>query len=216
MTVSWDLNLDANSVIDIEIASNGGVQGTDFDCIIVQGNANLAGQLNLIDISEGTLTTGNQYAFLEANTINGAFAGVASSPASSAYTFSSPVVTDALNAQEAPIQQMSTSTVALSSPPPIVPEPSSPTSPTSLTQTTGNSGSSVGQNLNQAFTPTSTSTSTTSSGSNDSNPITPQEEEQAVAVANQSTGGTTISQQSNDIELKTTQSNPQRASAVCK
>lgn len=216
MTVSGDLNLDANSVIDIEIASNGGVQGTDFDCIIVQGNANLAGQLNLIDISEGTLTTGNQYAFLEANTINGAFAGVASSPASSAYTFSSPVVTDALNAQEAPIQQMSTSTVALSSPPPIVPEPSSPTSPTSLTQTTGNSGSSVGQNLNQAFTPTSTSTSTTSSGSNDSNPITPQEEEQAVAVANQSTGGTTISQQSNDIELKTTQSNPQRASAVCK
>jgi len=216
MTVSGDLNLDANSIIDIEIAGNGGVQGTDFDCIIVQGNANLAGQLNLIDISEGTLTVGGQYAFLEANTINGAFAGVASSPASSAYTFSSPAVANALNAQQAPIQQMSTSTVALSSPPPVMPEPTSPTSPTTLTQTTGTSGSTVGQNLNQAFTPTSTSTSTTSTRSSGATTTTTQQEKQAVTTANQSTGGTTFSQQSNDIELKTTQSNPQRASAVCK
>lgn len=216
MTVSGDLNLDANSIIDIEIASNGGVQGTDFDCIIVQGNANLAGQLNLIDISEGTLTVGGQYAFLEANTINGAFAGVASSPASSAYTFSSPTVANALNAQQAPVQQMSTSTVAVSSPPPVMPEPTSPTSPTTLTQTTGTSGSTVGQNLNQAFTPTSTSTSTTSTSSSGTTTTSTQQKKQAVTTANQSTGGTTISQQSNDIELKTTQSNPQRASAVCK
>jgi len=219
MTVSGDLNLDASSIIDIEIASNGGVQGTDFDCIVVQGNANLAGQLNLIDISGGTLVAGSQYAFLEANTINGTFGSVSSSPASSAYTFSSPVIANTTNGQQLPIQQMSTSTVALSSPPPVSPEPTSPTSPTSLTQSTGTDSTSVGQNLNQAFTPTSTSTGTTepSSGTTStSSTQQTQQEEEAVEVANQSTAGTTISQQSNDIELKTTQSDPQRASAVCK
>ena len=220
MTVSGDLNLDASSIIDIEIASNGGVQGTDFDCIVVQGNANLAGQLNLIDISGGTLVAGSQYAFLEANTINGTFGSVSSSPASSAYTFSSPVIANTTNGQQLPIQQMSTSTVALSSPPPPVsPEPTSPTSPTSLTQSTGTDSTSVGQNLNQAFTPTSTSTSSTEASSgttSTSSTQQTQQEEEAVEVANQSTAGTTISQQSNDIELKTTQSDPQRASAVCK
>ena len=217
MTVSGDLNLDANSIVDIEIASNGGVQGTDFDCIIVQGNANLAGQLNLIDISGGTLVAGSQYAFLEANTINGTFGGISSSPASSAYTFSSPVIANTTNGQQLPIQQMSTSTVAISSPPPVTPQPTSPTSPTSLTQSTGTNSTAVGQNLNQAFTPTSTSsTSTTSSGTSSTQSTSTQQEEQAIEVANQSTAGTTISQQSNDIELKTTQSDPQRASAVCK
>lgn len=219
MTVSGDLNLDANSIIDIEIASNGGVQGTDFDCIVVQGNANLAGQLNLIDISGGTLVAGSQYAFLEANTINGTFGSISTSPASSAYTFSSPVIANATNGQQLPIQQMSTSTVAVSSPPPVTPEPTSPTSPTSLTQSTGTDSTAVGQNLNQAFTPTSTSTSSTepSSGTTStSSTQQTQQEEEAVEVANQSTAGTTISQQSNDIELKTTQSDPQRASAVCK
>lgn len=219
MTVSGDLNLDANSIIDIEILSDGGVQGTDFDCIVVQGNANLAGQLNLIDISGGTLVAGSQYAFLEANTINGTFGGISSSPASSAYTFSSPVIANTTNGQQLPIQQMSTSTVAVSSPPPVSPQPTSPTSPTSLTQSTGTDSTSVGQNLNQAFTPTSTSTGTTepSSGTTStSSTQQTQQEEEAVEVANQSTAGTTISQQSNDIELKTTQSDPQRASAVCK
>jgi len=217
MTVSGDLNLDANSIVDIEIAGNGGVQGTDFDCIIVQGNANLAGQLNLIDISGGTLVAGSQYAFLEANTINGTFGGISSSPASSAYTFSSPVIANTTNGQQLPIQQMSTSTVAISSPPPVTPQPTSPTSPTSLTQSTGTNSTAVGQNLNQAFTPTSTSsTSTTSSGTSSTQSTSTQQEEQAIEVANQSTAGTTISQQSNDIELKTTQSDPQRASAVCK
>jgi filamentous hemagglutinin family protein len=219
MTVSGDLNLDASSIIDIEIASNGGVQGTDFDCIVVQGNANLAGQLNLIDISGGTLVAGSQYAFLEANTINGTFGSISTSPASSAYTFSSPVIANATNGQQLPIQQMSTSTVAVSSPPPVTPEPTSPTSPTSLTQSTGTDSTAVGQNLNQAFTPTSTSTSSTepSSGTTStSSTQQTQQEEEAVEVANQSTAGTTISQQSNDIELKTTQSDPQRASAVCK
>lgn len=219
MTVSGDLNLDASSIIDIEIASNGGVQGTDFDCIIVEGTANLAGQLNLIDISGGTLVAGSQYAFLEANTINGSFGSVGNSPASSAYTFSSPAVTNTTNAQQLPIQQLRTSTVAVSSPPPVIPEPTSPTSPTSLTQSTGTDSTAVGQNLNQAFTPTSTSTSSTepSTGTTStSSTQQTQQEEEAVEVANQSTAGTTISQQSNDIELKTTQSDPQRASAVCK
>jgi len=219
MTVSGDLNLDANSIIDIEIASNGGVQGTDFDCIVVQGNANLAGQLNLIDISGGTLVAGSQFAFLEANTINGTFGSISSSPASSAYTFSSPVIADTTNGQQLPIQQMSTSTVAVSSPPPVSPQPTSPTSPTSLTQSTGTDSTSVGQNLNQAFTPTSTSTGTTEPSSGTTSTTSTQQaqqEEEAVEVANQSTAGTTISQQSNDIELKTTQSDPQRAAAVCK
>lgn len=219
MTVSGDLNLDANSIVDIEIASNGGVQGTDFDCIIVQGNANLAGQLNLRDISGGTLVPGGQYAFLEASSFNmTSFDGVSVFPFSSAYTFSSPVIADTTNGQ-LPIQQMSTSTVAVSSPPPVTPQPTSPTSPTSLTQSTGTNSTAVGQNLNQAFTPTSTSTGTTepSSGTTStSSTQQTQQEEEAVEVANQSTAGTTISQQSNDIELKTTQSDPQRASAVCK
>ncbi|MGV3468906.1 two-partner secretion domain-containing protein [Limnobacter sp.] len=217
MTVSGDLNLDANSIVDIEIASNGGMRGIDFDCIIVQGNANLAGQLNLRDISGGTLAPGGQYAFLEASSFNmTSFDGVSVFPFSSAYTFSSPVIADTTNGQ-LPIQQMSTSRVAVSSPPPVTPQPTSPTSPTSLTQSTGTNSTAVGQNLNQAFTPTSTSsTSTTSSGTSGTQSTSTQQEEQAVEVANQNTAGTTISQQSNDIELKTTQSDPQRASAVCK
>lgn len=218
MTVSGDLNLDANSIIDIEILSDSGVQGTDFDCIVVQGNANLAGQLNLIDISGGTLVAGSQYAFLEANTINGSFGSVGNSPASSAYTFSSPAVTNTTNAQQLPIQQMSTSTVTLSSPPPPV-EPPPVLSPEALTQSTGGESDAVSQNLNQAFTPASTSTSSTEPGTGTTSTTSAQQtqqEEEAVEVANQSTAGTTISQQSNDIELKTTQSDPQRASAVCK
>jgi len=173
--------------------------------------------LNLLDISGGTLVAGSQYAFLEANTINGTFGSISTSPASSAYTFSSPVIANTTNGQQLPIQQLRTSTVAVSSPPPVIPEPTSPTSPTSLTQSTGTNSTAVAQNLNQAFTPTSTSsTSTTSSGTSSTPGSTTQQEEQAVEVANQSTAGTTISQQSNDIELKTTPSDPQRASAVCK
>ncbi|WP_442916111.1 two-partner secretion domain-containing protein [Limnobacter parvus] len=120
MTVTGDLNLDANSIVDIEILSDGGVQGVDFDCIVVQGNANLAGQLNLIDISSGTLTPGSQYAFLEANTINGTFGNVSVSSASSGYTLSPPVVTSVNQ-----VQRLSTSTVALN-PPPVEPPPVEP------------------------------------------------------------------------------------------
>jgi hypothetical protein len=201
MTVSGDLNLDANSILDIEILSDGGVQGTDFDCIIVQGNANLAGQLNLIDISGGTLATGSQYAFLEANTINGSFASVSTSPASISYTFSPPVV-DTLSQ---PVRMFTETIVSTSAP--------------ALTQTTGTTDSAVSQNLNQAFTPTATTTSSTEPSSDTSSTSTTQQtqqEEEAVEVANQSTAGTTISQQSNDIELTATKSDPQRASAVCK
>lgn len=206
MTVTGDLNLDANSVIDIEILSDGGVQGVDFDCIVVQGNANLAGQLNLIDISSGTLTPGSQYAFLEANTINNAFGNVSVSSGSSAYTFTPPVVGSA-----GMIQQMSTSTVAVSSPPPPLP----PNDPPLVVGSTGTSDSVVNQNLDQAFAPPSSSTNTAGPTGTSTTQQTQQEDE-AVEVANQSTAGTTISQQSNDIELKTTQSDPQRASAVCK
>ena len=45
---------------------------------------------------------------------------------------------------------------------------------------------------------------------------TPQQEQEAVEVANQSTGGATVSQQSSSIELQSTPSDPQRASAVFK
>jgi len=215
MTVTGDLNLDANSVIDIEILSDGGVQGVDFDCIVVQGEANLAGQLNLIDISSGTLMPGSEYAFLEANTINGTFGNVAFSPASSAYTFSSPDLTNGVNQQQLPIQQLTTSTVAVTSPPPPVEPPPVSESPLP-TGNTGTSDSVVNQNLSQAFVPT-TNSSTSSTGNNTtSGTQTTQQEEEAVEVANQNTAGTTISQQSNDIELKTTPSDPQRAAAVCK
>ncbi|MCR2746559.1 hypothetical protein [Limnobacter parvus] len=72
----------------------------------------------------------------------------------------------------------------------------------------------VNQNLDQAFAPpSSTATQTDTSGTGTTQQ---RQEEEAVEVANQSTAGTTMSQQSNDIELKTTQSDPQRASAVCK
>jgi len=70
--------------------------------------------------------------------------------------------------------------------------------------------------LNQAFVPT-TNGSTSSTGNNTtSGTQTTQQEKNAIEVANQNTAGTTISQQSNDIELKTTPSDPQRAAAVCK
>lgn len=207
MTVSGDLNLGPTSVVDIEIQGNGGVQGVDFDCIVVSGNANLDGQLNLIDISGGSLGAGNQYAFLEASAINGSFAAVSNSSGSSAYDFSAPVV----NAV-GQIQQLSTSTVALTPPPP---PPDSTSSPTIGTGSTGTVDSTVDQNLNQAFTPPP-STSSTQPSSDTTTTQQTQQEQEAVEVANQSTAGTTVSQQSSDIELTTTQSDPQRASAVCK
>jgi hypothetical protein len=199
MTVNGDLNLDANSVIDIEIQSNGGVKGVDFDCIVVNGIANLAGQLNLIDISGGNLGTGNQYAFLEASSINGVFGSVSKLNTGLGYSFTDPVVNTL-----ASIQQLSTSTIA---------QASSGTIGTGSTGTT--STSTVNQNLDQAFTPPP-STTTTESSTTSSSTTTSTEEEQAVEAANQSTSGTTVSQQSGDIELQSTQSDPQRASAVCK
>jgi hypothetical protein len=193
-TVSGDLNLDSASVIDIEIQSDGGVQGVDFDCIVVQGTANLAGQLNLIDISGGTLATGSEYAFLEASAINGSFTSVNASSASLSYSFSAPELSTASQ-----IPQLITRTVAATSTP-------------LLTTTTGSTDSAVSQNLNQAFVPTSDTTTTQPS----STTTTTQQEQDAVEVANQSTGGATVSQQSSSIELQTTPSDPQRASAVCK
>jgi len=81
---------------------------------------------------------------------------------------------------------------------------------------TGTTDSVVNQNLDQAFA-TTTNSSTKPSGSNTASNIqTTLQEEDAVEVANQNSAGTTISQQSNDIVLKTTPSDPQRASAVCK
>lgn len=215
MTVTGDLNLDANSVIDIEILSDGGVQGVDFDCIVVQGEANLAGQLNLIDISSGTLMPGSEYAFLEANTINGTFGNVAFSPASSAYTFAPPVVTNNVNQQQLPIQQLTTSTVAVTSPPPPVEPPPVSESPLP-TGNTGTSDSVVNQNLSQAFVPTTNSSTTPVGNDTTSGTQTTEQEKEGVEVANQNTAGTIISQQSNNIEFKTTPSNPQRAAAVCK
>jgi len=193
-TVSGDLNLDSASVIDIEIQSDGGVQGVDFDCIVVQGTANLAGQLNLIDISGGTLATGSEYAFLEASAINGSFASVNASSASLTYNFAAPELSTASQ-----IPQLITRTVAATSTPLV-------------TTTTGSTDSTVSQNLNQAFVPTNTTTTTQPA----STTTTTQQEQEAVEVANQSTGGATVSQQSSSIELQSTPSDPQRASAVCK
>lgn len=200
MTVNGDLNLDANSVIDIEIQSNGGVKGVDFDCIVVNGIANLAGQLNLIDISGGNLGSGNQYAFLEASSINGVFGSVSKLNTGLGYSFTDPVV-NTLGS----IQQLSTSTIA---------QASSGTIATGSTGTT--STSTINQNLDQAFTTPTSTTTTQSSSTTSSSTTTSTEEEQAVEAANQSTAGTTVSQQSGDIELQSTQSDPQRASAVCK
>ena len=191
-TVSGDLNLDSASVIDIEIQSDGGMRGVDFDCIVVQGTANLAGQLNLIDISGGTLTTGSEYAFLQASAINGSFSTVNASSASLTYNFSAP---ELFAASQGP--QLLTRTVAATSTP-------------LLNTTTGSTDSTVSQNLTQAFAPTSTTTTTQPAST------TPQQEQEAVEVANQSTGGSTVSQQSSSIELQSTPSDPQRASAVCK
>jgi len=86
----------------------------------------------------------------------------------------------------------------------------------SITQSTGTADSAVGQNLNQAFTPPPNDTETGGGAPTPTAQQQTQQEEDAVEVANQNTAGTAISQQSNDIELKTTQSDPQRASAVCK
>jgi len=220
ITVDGDLNLDANSIIDIEIQSNGGVKGVDFDCIVVNGNANLAGQLNLIDISGGTLGAGNQYDFITANAINGMFGNVVKSGTPASYAFSNPQV---FSAAQGPGQLLRTSTVALTAP------PSGPSSgPTTQvpTSSTGENTSAVGQNLNQAFVPppsfsadstqqtfgdSGAQTSTQGSGTTDQ-----PEREQAVDAANQSTGGEPVSQRSGNIQMSQTKSNPERAAAVCK
>ncbi|HEX4843114.1 MAG TPA: filamentous hemagglutinin N-terminal domain-containing protein [Limnobacter sp.] len=203
MTVSGDFTLNANSVVDIEIANNGGVPGVSYDFISVGGNANLAGQLNLIDLSGGTLGTGNEYSFLEAAAVNGAFATVNKVNTGLGYTFANPVITNLGNTstlKTATVEQVGGGAIGGGS-----------TGSTSTTPVT--------QNLQQAFVqPTSTSTTSDTSTSNTqtSSTATPQEEKQAVETANQSTSGTTVSQQSNDIELKSTSSDAQRPSAVCK
>lgn len=201
MTVTGDLTLDANSVIDIEILSDGGEQGVDFDCIVVGGTATLAGQLNLIDISSGNLQVGSQYAFLQAGDIVGTFDAVSNAPVSSAYTFSAPELSN-MNTV------LSTSTVTTNFPPP--PPPAEQPVDTVLPPgNTGTTDSVIGQNLDQAFTPQNTTTTQTSTTST-------QQEDEAVVTADQSTGGTVNSQQSSNIELTSTPSDPQRASAVCK
>ena len=194
MTVNGDLNLGSTSVVDIEVQGNGGVQGVDFDCIVVSGTANLDGQLNLIDISGGTLAIESQYAFLEANAINGDFAAISYAPASSAYMFSPPQLGSANQ-----VQQLSTSVFGVVPPIPVQPV---------ITESTGSMDSVVNQNLTQAFFPSQTQPDSTSQ------PTTDQQQSEALEIANQS--GTTVSQQSQEIELRATQSNPQRASAVCK
>ncbi len=213
ITIDGDFNLDANSVVDIEILSNGGVKGVDFDCIEVSGNANLAGQLNLIDISGGTLGAGNQYDFITANAINGMFSNVSKSGTPATYAFSNPQVFAASAGQG---QLLRTSTVALAA----------PTAPVS-TVSTGSNTSPVGQNLNQAFVPPPSQTSSSNTSPNQPAPqpadaqqststTEQQEREQAVEVASQSTGGAPASERSNNIQMSQTKSNPKRAAAVCK
>ncbi|WP_370263465.1 filamentous hemagglutinin N-terminal domain-containing protein [Limnobacter sp.] len=221
MTVNGDLNLNANSVLDIEIQSNGGVQGVDYDCIVVNGNANLAGQLNLIDISGGTLGAGNNYDFLTANAIAGSFGTITKTGTPASYAFADPAVFGATNGQ-----LLRTSTFAVQPPPPPPPPPpqTTPTTspaPSTLTTSTGGSGSQVSQNLNQAFAPSSSTSTSGSTGSTSRSGSTttsssPTQQEETVTAANQSTGDTTTSQRSNDIQMTQTKSNPTRAAAVCK
>ncbi len=219
ITIDGDFNLDANSVVDIEILSNGGVKGVDFDCIEVSGNANLAGQLNLIDISGGTLGAGNQYDFITASAINGTFASVSKSGTPASYAFSDPQVFAASAGQG---QLLRTSTVAVAAPPT---PPSTPTAPVP-TDSTGANTSPVGQNLNQAFVPSATQTSSgppspsqpsPGPGSQQSTTTTEQpEREQVVEAASQSTGGAPVSQRSNNIQMSQIKSDPKRVGAVCK
>lgn len=101
--INGDLNLGPNSQTLIEFQGNGAVKGQDFDFIWVAGNANLNGALSLVDISAlgspgrgpnvnpngNPLFAPQLFRFLEAASINGQFSSVSRSVRSDAtYTFS--------------------------------------------------------------------------------------------------------------------------------
>ena len=54
LTINGNLTLNPSSILDIELASNGGTPGTDFDQIVVNGNANLDGTLNVTSLAAFT------------------------------------------------------------------------------------------------------------------------------------------------------------------
>lgn len=203
MVVNGNLNLSPTSVLDIEIQS-AGTPGSAYDYVVVNGTANLDGQLNLIDISNqgagGALPVGEQFGFLQASTIAGGFSSVTTVHPSASYAFSTPTVLTTPNGS-----LLSTSTIASGAA--VIGGGS-----------TGTTDSTVSQNLNQAFTQIPTVTTLTASPTtNTSGPAPRQAEEERVAqAASQGVAGTTISQQTNDIELRSVPSDPQRPGAVCK
>jgi autotransporter-associated beta strand protein/T5SS/PEP-CTERM-associated repeat protein len=68
MTVAGDYAQSSASSLDIEIAGPG-----SFDRLVVSGQASLAGTLNIVPLGGNQLAFGEQYAFLDAGSIAGAF-----------------------------------------------------------------------------------------------------------------------------------------------
>lgn len=242
VVVDGDLVLGAGSVLDIEFT---GVQspGVDHDFVSVSGNATLGGTLNLIDISGGSLPVGATVAFLEAQTIDGNFGVVNTGGVFSAPVVAGSVpVTLNTTVQQAEPPPTSPPTMAPTQAPTLAPTEPPPTSaPTEAptvqptqppatqaptqqpTQAPSEGGTSapvasnpqVNQNIDQAFVPTVTNFNELQSPPQAGGQQQPQQDE-LQGVVQKSTGATTISQRSNDIELSNNPSNPQRPAAVCK
>jgi len=68
LTIAGDLNMTSATVTTIEIASP-----TNFDRIVVSGQATVDGTLNAVAYGGGTITPGTRYDFLQAGSITGEF-----------------------------------------------------------------------------------------------------------------------------------------------
>ncbi|HEX5485347.1 MAG TPA: hypothetical protein VFX23_05065, partial [Limnobacter sp.] len=143
VTVNGDLTLNSQSVTNIEFQSNNGVPGVDYDFIQVNGVANLAGALNLFDISNngagGGLLQPESFNFIQANAFNGAFGSVTNHLPTTAYSFSAPTQVQGASTQVA----LQVSTIPYVAPP----------APTSVPSTSTSTGSTLNQNLQTAFFP---------------------------------------------------------------
>jgi hypothetical protein len=76
MSITGDYTMAAPAVLEVELAGNGGVAGTDFDQLVVSGNATLGGTLDLSYINAFTATPGQSFVILTAATLTGTFAQV--------------------------------------------------------------------------------------------------------------------------------------------
>lgn len=203
ITVNGDLTLNSQSNTNIQFQSNNGVPGVDYDFIQVNGVANLAGALNLYDISNngagGGLLLPESFNFIQANSFNGAFGSVTNYLPTTAYSFSVPTQVQGASTQLA----LQVSTIPFVAPP----------APTSVPSTSTTTGSTLNQNLQTAYFPVQDITPAPPPPSGTSSPDQTQQD-QAKQTGDQTLSGALAPPNTNITFLPIRRDNP-RIGATC-